>query len=1389
MLGAFEPEPALTDADACVLPPAPSGGAPKPLPEDATAAAKLPTSWTSGGDYYTAKAGLALGGIDSSSSDVNSIKGLNSIYMSACCEVEPLNGGVCLGSTNACTRAAATNRVSRFAAPTAPFTNACGTQLLNNTLADSWAASTAMDAPKIKACTDGKHFDLGLDADDTSLLVTGVAFYSASADRIATANVVVTLGDKVADQPAIPDSEVSVPVPSGSHLLAALKNLDVVGRVGPTAAGVAGSGITRILSDRKVSCASYGYAVQGLSVTNGAGNGSDTIHFNRCRLPKQTLTCPCGDTPPTCDDSDRCGWCTNSQKNNCRCCFLNAAACTCKPNGCTNGSSVDSSLSRGALVHRRTDITFAVPVANGDDFPKKDTGAICEWDGSGQSCLLLNGVVDALPKGRQAQSLYAKEPSPFSVAGSVGSTYLMPVRFSLFNRASHDAGDFSDWSYLARLLNCQCAGAAVSTATCCVDYTQSNGFQFFRALYGTMQQRVPVPRELQYKQLVTVYYGYVAVQYYFLALFGYTSHLSPLGVSRYSLFYDDAEWGFTAEAFQVANVTDNQQFFSFMDDGLFQDARPVLAPFDPGTDTITVQLTVPSILFPLLFGTDATFSKVDLQGVEWLMARLFPESELISASSSGGVQPKSYFDAAGSASAQSITNPSRAPRNPLTTPFVCSSAALRDFYWFSYTPPAASRFAGDLGAKSGAYDSKNPPAGTPLLAVRVSCVMKLLFPVPAEAAAPRLSTPLSTRLSAPLPAPFPAPFRSLLHPEVKEPPSPKPAPSGARVCSPAPSAASLTLLFYLSYLQQNGGAGIPALCNGMFSDAVAQKASVNALPAAVDWPQACDLLKQKSCDPNSAAALLYEGLGAINVNSLFLTPDSGPCQCLGGSNLPPGTPGAQMNAGAMCFNSHCARPFCLSNVLSNAGQASCGTGVNNAQYDCSQHCKAYIDTVHQHLADVDFDSINLTALDEKCDFDMDELLAPLPPKPLFLAAVVLGGVAVPFLYGVVALVCAAMAAGGAGPAFAKSTAADSRFWGPCIAMALLLAGAAAFVGTQMRGTQACRAPKFTPGNYSEPSSECLVGGGVWSWIYGPAYLVSLPQSFCIDEERSYCQWWLDNNNTNRSCANGSPLQCQQKARRGVCAASTTKPYSGRPLAVRQTTQRWSPLNLLLCVAMTLAAVPAAVAGCWLGSARIPSVGGRVALTLTVGLLTLAGCFALMFLQLLFPAKFTNREVMVGPCGALAGYPDLLASVGKLPDNIVPPAGTKKVQYTKTSRLFNTAPVYQATVPVVNFPTYCYVDTVRGVFILTDDAPSAKVPPVVAFVTDQTSPVLAVAKDYMTAQTPLRAGFVTGDRSASLTFCGRLGTVSTCGDDAGNCPCAPTSDSGLAGASTLICDTK
>lgn len=109
---------------------------------------------------------------------------------------------------------------------------------------------------------------------------------------------------------------------------------------------------------------------------------------------------------------------------------------------------------------------------------------------------------------------------------------------------------------------------------------------------------------------------------------------------------------------------------------------------------------------------------------------------------------------------------------------------------------------------------------------------------------------------------------------------------------------SLTTLFYLYYLKQNG-TPLPNVANFL-----ADGEPVPTLPPdQLNWGTGCLILESGVCSEQTG----YAQTGGWRVNALFISGDSAACKCLMNDNLPSTmTSGAAVwNAESLCFNANC----------------------------------------------------------------------------------------------------------------------------------------------------------------------------------------------------------------------------------------------------------------------------------------------------------------------------------------------------------------------------------------------------------------------------------------------------------------------------------------------------
>ena len=1319
-------------------------------------------TWTDGGEYWTTKSTPAYAGAAITKDVNNSLPKLDG-SATHCSFLEKLDTtdksviGPCLANKTFADRNASIPPPAYKVGQESVFHTKCAAaidSLITVTGASGWAAEgQTQSLGDMTSCTNNNYFATNfaktMDPDDKSSVVTGVTFSNTDRSCVATAHFTVQLAD---DTHAFSTQQhgSAVPLPAPSNLLTALENYDVIGRVDMASM----KSIKLFTSDKVVYCRDASSLTLYDWRTGQPVYASHTAFtppvFKVCYLPKQTYQVA---------TSNCCDGCVFSSAN-CKMCYEsnNSLGGACMTDACTC-TSVDSKLSDGALVYRATDTMFVVPV-------DADSSVVCEWDKSGENCLLFGGAVKPVTSIQDSLFPDYGEPAPFfdseDPSYPAGRVYAVPVKYSLLNAAQGTQGTLLQTaSCLANLLNSQCIGNISASAPSCSDPLASAGFEYFATMYTTLAAVVPQnPNELQFRMLVDMYVAYVACQYFFLSVFNYTANLSMLGTSRYDLFLSKEDWMFRTLPFTElgGRMGIPPGLFDFMasphDQGLFtSSARPVFSQCTAvltgclGDVTVVLQLVIPSILFP---NTTVAGALSDL------LLRLYPVSETTGGGGGGGggeqssatgggvsLQPTCYFDALGTISAAAVVAGSP-PASTTGSPFVVTGYTVQSYFVATYS--ATSRA---VGVKA----SINPPAVTDLLlAVLVNVTVCL-------------------KLNAPC----------------------------------------MTLLFYAAYLQQHPSAPISGLNNGAFADAAMKQAMpVQPLPPLVQRAEACALVTG-ACALTASGSVIFAGAGANLVNAVFVTPDAPPCACLNGSNLPVdfdagGGQGRTMNPMSMCFNTNCRLPaFDLANVLDASGAApSCAPPTAGAAPSCApppavghlavsplpaplqapQVCKQYCDQFAAQLrtehAKMDLRSVDFNALDEQCGLSVASLLYRQPPKPRFLAAVVMIAVAMPVLYAAVAVACAVKASRGARPAFLSSLAANKAFIiivGCVGALGLL---AAVMIGTQLVGVQNCTGRNLSPGLYSSPSSECVATGALWGSIWnffrGGDSDPVVPQDFCTNEQQSYCQWYGLAGPGSVSCKSSESSACQMQAADGVCAASTSDPFSGRPIRLTTTVQRWSALDAMLSASVALLLVPLAVAIAvvCMSSSRMPTAG-RVAAAIGVAFGAALASATPMFVRLGSTKLSTVNTAFIGPCGALVGFPDVLVSVGQLPTTI--PSSMQHIVYTRLAGVQNFgAPVYACAVAqegVDGVPAFLYASAAYGRFVLTDTA-SGTQPVVDQYVNDSQSLLLCVSPQQDVMQPSLFSSFTstsTTSPASSISFCARLGTAATCAAAAGDCPCA------------------
>jgi len=521
--------------------------------------------------------------------------------------------------------------------------------------------------------------------------------------------------------------------------------------------------------------------------------------------------------------------------------------------------------------------------------------------------------------------------------------------------------------------------------------------------------------------------------------------------------------------------------------------------------------------------------------------------------------------------------------------------------------------------------------------------------------------------------------------------------------------------------------------------------------------------------------------------------------CIEGANLPLVEADKELNVAAMCFNSTCNRPpVCLSNVLNNKGDGGdCTKDVDGPSYDCTQHCQEYINVLEDYRDEMDFDTVDWDALSRLCNYDPRKLLTtPTTVLQYYVAAGLVAG-AMPFLYGIVALICYVKSRKTGGTPFSRSVAVQTKFWVPVLLLFLFLAGFVAFVLLDFQPKQRCLRPVMTSG-FAFPSSTCTITESkLVKLITGSNPNIAVPQDLCFAENRSYCEYFdnvpsggTDPGGDTQTCAENSTQLCPVQGADGLCVTQAGSPYRNRSIRIQGKVRKYNLVILVLCVAIAVFAVPIVALSCWYGLENVVGRGGRIAITVLLSVLALCASFTYMLVQYLQPDKYREYGIGMGACGALDDYPTELIALSTPPGiNLQHPPLT----YTATSVGSSGAPVYSTIETDPNIPRYIYVPDKGSQFGMysAPPTPSGGNQPAPAYVNDGRSPSLVQFSDSGPPSSVAEIQGAEGGKGDTDThvllhdhfikgkdnydnpyaFCGRLDKESSCGAGA-DCPCAP-----------------
>ena len=484
---------------------------------------------------------------------------------------------------------------------------------------------------------------------------------------------------------------------------------------------------------------------------------------------------------------------------------------------------------------------------------------------------------------------------------------------------------------------------------------------------------------------------------------------------------------------------------------------------------------------------------------------------------------------------------------------------------------------------------------------------------------------------------------------------------------------SMTLLFYLYYLQQVGNVQITTVADFL----AATEPAVAFFPKEVGYVAGCALLASGEC--LRSPALMYSGVGSNSVNALFVSPQSQVCKCLLPTNLTgeeqaiAGSAVSHISNESLCFNVNCAATSTVlvdtpAILLANAASggtcpaASTTTAIpvsaDPTPYDCSQHCSNYLAGLQ--TGTIDINNVNLVNVVEYCNVDILSAVTTTTPPALLLVSGALALAAMPLLYLVVLCISFASAAAhgrviantsssgqGAGSvqaAFALTLAAHPGFFIPCAIACALSCAAFVYYMKDMRGVQSCLIQAIPDSDgFTYQTSQCR-SLGAFARLGIPAY--DLPAGMCVAASR-FCE--CDPQSMSMPCrADGcgcDTTDCCSTV--GICTqpALHDTPLVGRPLKLHSSTSRFDVATTAICAASAIFLTPAVVAGAVCGARTVPAFAASpwrlAALGLVLALIVLLACTGPVIYRAFTPALCTQLHVGVGACTSLDDYPSTL----------------------------------------------------------------------------------------------------------------------------------------------------
>lgn len=822
------------------------------------------------------------------------------------------------------------------------------------------------------------------------------------------------------------------------------------------------------------------------------------------------------------------------------------------------------------------------------------------------SCVLFNGVVKPSSSGSQ----FKYEPNPWKDPrnfASKGPVLGVPIQFSLMYSANGSSSDPSTSSYLSQFVNDR-SSASPGSGSAEADYRSQAGFVALGDWWSALS--TALSGSDAYTAFAKMYYAYAVTNRFLLSIYQLAPFASEDATtfSPFGLFQDATVWK-TSVAGVWTDLTTTNGIGSLLTDltasDLFASSQPQVGAIDSNNE-ISVTLTVPPLLF--------SWSPADL------LFRAFPKTGAGFATTTAFTQTFAYDQilAKGPAVAQDTFQ-------------VVAGSATTTYYQITtsnQTPAAAGQ------AAVGSASAVTVAAKTTFKIKVAEQSLTLLF---------YLYYLKQNKMEL---------IKSASNFVLSSAPAIEPVPSFLNWSN------ACDIIGTGQCTNQSGYAGLGASAVNLFlnNDSTVCRC---LYPANVQSGLESDALWDNAALCFNSYCLSTSQT-AIDLDSILASDTAGKCPtgATAVANVKKGvitavtvmTNGAYYTAAPdVVFTGSVGQGASATATIEDGSVTKIvvdegGTGYTDSvvvefvpaepagkSFDCAAECDTYIRVVENES--VDLSAVNLTALNNLCDYDVTKKTTGFLPAPTFLAVFVLVLACVPLC-----TVATLAAVGARQKTLSGTVVSKPAFIAPVITCFLLCCAVAAYMWVDMQGHQNCvdQQTIYSKG-VNWPASNCMSNG-----FFGLLPEYELPAGFCA-AERSFCQCDFSDPDHAVKCSAGG-CGCKDKAccsANGLCTGETLSvaPLTGRKLTLLPTEEKFSPLVAVLSGAAALCLVPAGVLAFWYGAPADVEAKPLLAVVVAVFLLVLAAIP--LAVQGLAKPFYQSFVVGVGNCTQLTDYPQTL----------------------------------------------------------------------------------------------------------------------------------------------------